>query len=53
MEHKDNKVLFGIYNKGKLIEEAFSTFVGPEHMDKDKDKDHEGKNHEGKEEEKH
>jgi len=43
MEHKGNKVLFGIYNNGKLIEKAFSTFVGPEHMDRHgaKDNDHE------------
>ena len=55
MEHKDNKVLFGIYNNGKLIEEAFSTFVGPEHVDKhkEKDNDHKDKDHEGKDQEKH
>ena len=50
MEHEDNNVLFGIYNNGKLIEEAFSTFVGPEHIEKHKEKD---KEHEDKDLDKH
>jgi hypothetical protein len=30
--NQENKIVFGIYNKEKLIEEVNSTFVGPEHQ---------------------